>query len=246
MKPGKTCAPGALPPMEPVALLDDLGDVAMRGGRLGPGEVRRRRPTLRGSEVDPDDPARFHRRIGAGADLVREPQLLRLVHHVHTPAFDVELPAVVDAAEPALLVAPEEERGLPVRAPLVEDSDPPLRVTKRHQLLTEQLDAHGRAIGLGQLPRQERGDPVPPHRLAHGRATTDAGNSLVVFACQHAQALLALPILTDISHLVKTGSGLTILHFRLHGRPRHRRRVRGADHSGRDLPVHRPPSRAGG
>src|SRR5712691_11844528 len=109
----------ALETLEPVALLDDLGDVAMRGGRLGPGEVRRRRPALRGAEIGPDDPARFHRRIGASADLVREPQLFRLVHHVHAPAFDVELPAVVDAAEPALLIPPEEKGGLTVRAALV-------------------------------------------------------------------------------------------------------------------------------
>ena len=33
----------ALQPLQPVALLDHLGDVAVRGRRLGPGEVRRRR-----------------------------------------------------------------------------------------------------------------------------------------------------------------------------------------------------------
>src|SRR3989442_4315887 len=36
----------ALEALEPAALLDDLGDVAMRGGRLGPGEMRGGRPAL--------------------------------------------------------------------------------------------------------------------------------------------------------------------------------------------------------
>src|SRR5216110_1933234 len=76
---------------------------------------------------------------------------------------------------------------------LVEQPDAPPRVAKGHQLLAQQLDADGRAIRLGQLPAQKRRDPVPPHRLAHGGASADAGDSLVLVACQHAQALLALP-----------------------------------------------------
>ncbi len=165
----------------------------MRGWRLGPGEVRRRRATLRGPEESPDDPARFHRWEGPRADLVREAQLLRLIQHVHAAPVDVELPAVVDAAQSAVFVPPQEERGLPVRAALVEQPDAPPRVAKSHQLLAQQFHARGRAIGLGQLPRQERGDPVPPHCLAHGGTPADAGDSLVLVACQHAQALLAFP-----------------------------------------------------
>src|SRR5712664_1212709 len=80
--------------------------------------MRRRRPALRGPEEGPDDPARFHRRIGPSAYLVREAQLLRLIQHVHAAAVDVELPAVVDAAQSAVFVPPQEERGLPVRAAL--------------------------------------------------------------------------------------------------------------------------------
>ena len=67
---------------------------------------------------------------------------LRLVHHVHAAAVDVELPAVVDAAQPALLVAAEEERGAAVRAELVEQPDPALRVAEGHQVLAQQLHAH--------------------------------------------------------------------------------------------------------
>ncbi len=78
--------------------------------------------------------------------------------------------------------APEEERRLPVRAALVQEPDAPPRVAEGHQLLAEQLDTHGRAIGLGQLPGQEGGEPVVTHRLAHGRAAADAGDSLVLFA----------------------------------------------------------------
>ena len=182
----------ALEALQPVALLDDLGDVAVRGRRLRPREVRQRRPVLRRSEVGPDDAARLRRRVGRGADLVREAQLLRLVHHVHAAAVDVELPAVVDAAQAAVLVAAEEERHEPVRAVLVEEPDAAARVAEGDQLLAEQLDAHRRAVGPGQLPREERGDPVAPQRLAHRGAAADARHSLVVFACHHRVVLPAV------------------------------------------------------
>src|SRR5215831_8490821 len=138
----------ALEPLQPVALLDHLRDVAMRGRRLRPREVGRRRPSVGGAEVSPDDTARFHRGIAARSDLVRELELRGLVHHVDATAVHVELPAVVDAAEPTLLVPPEEERGLAMRAALVEEPDAAAGVTKGDQLLAEQLHAHGRTISL--------------------------------------------------------------------------------------------------
>src|SRR5262249_31318308 len=112
---------------------------------------------------------------------------------------DIELPSVVHAAQSALLVAAEEQRDQPVRTALVEQPDPPPRIAERHQLLAEQLDAHGRAIRLWQLPGKERWDPVPAHRFAHRRTAPDVGDSLVVFSCQHVRILLAGAAIADAS-----------------------------------------------
>src|SRR6266851_4896389 len=135
----------ALEALEPVGLLYDFRDVAMRRGRLGPGEARHRRAEVRESQISPDEAAHLDRWIGGGPDLVGEGQLLGLVHHLDALALDVELPPVVDAAEPALLVAAEEQGGLPVRAALGEEPDAAVGVAEGHQLLAQQLDAHGRA-----------------------------------------------------------------------------------------------------
>src|SRR5262249_12763797 len=110
-------------PLQPVALLDHLGNVAMRVRRLRPCDVRERRTPIGRAEVSPDDAPRLHRGIASRADLARELDLRGLVHHVYAAPFHVELPAVVDAPEPAVLVAPEEERGLAMRAALVEETD---------------------------------------------------------------------------------------------------------------------------
>ena len=118
-----------------------------------------------------------------------ERELFRLVHHVDTAAGDVELPAVIDAAQPALLVASEEERDAPVRAELVEESDAAVRVSKRHQVFAQELDAHGRTIGLRKLRREQRRDPVTAHGVSHRRSGTNAGDELVLFVCQHGALL---------------------------------------------------------
>ena len=97
----------AFQPLQPVALLDHLGDVAMGCRHLGPGEFRQRRDALGRAEIGPDDAAKLAGRIGCRADLVLEVVFRRLVHHVDATAVHVELPAVVDAAQPAFLVAAE-------------------------------------------------------------------------------------------------------------------------------------------
>src|SRR5437667_194173 len=84
--------------------------------RLRPGELGVRRLELRRPHVGPDEAAQLDRGIRRLADLVLEGELLRLVHHVHATAADVELPAVIDAPQPTLLVAAEEQRGASMRA----------------------------------------------------------------------------------------------------------------------------------
>ena len=96
-------------------------------------------------------PPSSHGRIGGDADLVLEVVLLRLVHHVDAGAGDVELPAVIDAAQAAFLVAPEVQRGATVRAEFVDQADAAFAVAERDQVLAEQADADRRTVGFGDL-----------------------------------------------------------------------------------------------
>ena len=80
--------------------------------------------------------------------------LARLIDAI---ALDVELPAVIDAAEPARLVAAEKQGRGAVWATLVEETDAALGVAERDQPLAQKLDADRHAVGLGQLVRGSAG-----------------------------------------------------------------------------------------
>jgi hypothetical protein len=174
--------------LQPVALLDDLGHVPMRLGRLGPGKFGGRRHALGRPQIGPYDPAQLDRRIGGDVDFVEEMVLGRLVHLVDAGAGDVKLPAVIDAAQPAFLVAAEKERGAAMRAIFVEEPDPPLAVAKGDEVLAQEPHPHRRSIGLGDLAREECRDPVAPHRVAHRAALPHPGDQLVFLARQHHQS----------------------------------------------------------
>src|SRR5262245_34853498 len=62
---------------------------------------------LSAGPISPDDAAQLAGRISGGADLVFELVIVRFIHHVDAVAFHVEFPAVIDAAQAALLVAAE-------------------------------------------------------------------------------------------------------------------------------------------
>ena len=109
--------------LEPVALLNDLGHVAMRLGHLRPGEIGQRRLQLRWSHVDPDNATDFHRWVGRGTDFILEMQFFGFVHHVDTAALNVELPAVVDTAQATLFIAAKKQRYAPMRTVLIEQPD---------------------------------------------------------------------------------------------------------------------------
>jgi hypothetical protein len=88
---------------------------------------------------------------------------------------------VINAANTALLVTPEVEGGAAVRAVSLDDPDFVIRVAKGDQILTEQAQAHGWAIRLGQLAGQHRGQPESPKQLAHGCSRPDTTREFVIF-----------------------------------------------------------------
>ena len=98
---------------------------------------------------------------------------------------DVELPPVVGAAQPALLVPPVEQRRAPVRATLPDQADRPARVAEGDQVLAQQPDPARRPVGLADLRRQAGRDPVAAQQVPHRRPRADPGEDLVVFGRQH-------------------------------------------------------------
>jgi hypothetical protein len=127
----------AFEPLQPVGLLDHLGDVTVAGGHLGPGELgqgwlQRGRP-----HVCPDDSPQLDHGVGGSADLVRKAELFRLVHHVHALAGRVELPPVIHAAQSAVLVSAEEQGCPSVWTVLVEQAELATRVPEGDEILAE-------------------------------------------------------------------------------------------------------------
>src|SRR4029077_2260276 len=169
--------------LQPVALLPYLRYVAVGLGNLRPLEGRRRRHLVTRPHKGPDDPAHLGRRIGRQADFVAE--RLRLVHLFDAGSVDVELPAVINAAQAGFLVASEPERSAAMRAEFIDQPDPALAVAKSHELLAEQLHAHRRAVRLRHFARHQGRYPIPPHYVAHRGARSYPRYQLVLFACQH-------------------------------------------------------------
>ena len=153
-----------------VALNEECPDLAV--GNVQNLESRQRRRFGARPHIDPDQPGAFDRPVRLGADLVLEVLMRRHVRHVEAVAGHVEFPAVIDAADPALLVAAQEQRRAAVRAAMIHDADPALAVAKGDQLLAEQHQAKRRAAALN-LGGHQRGDPVFPHQLTHDGAGPD-------------------------------------------------------------------------
>ena len=168
-----------VPLLLPAVLRRQRGPFELGQGRL---------PVLR-PHIGPDIAAPLGGRIGFGPHLAPEVGLGRLVRHLDAVAVHVELPAVIDAAQAALLVAGEMERGAPVRAFLVEDADPPFRIPERDKVLAQQPQAHRVAIGPRQFLRDHGRNPEPAEQLAHRRAGADPAQQFVVFRFQHRERL---------------------------------------------------------
>ena len=130
-------------------------------------------------------------------DLLRHAAFGGLRHHLQHVALDVHLPAVVEAAQAALLVAPEHERRATVRAILAEHADAPVAVAKDDEVLAEHPRAHGLAVGFAHFLDEADGLPMPAHELPHRRVAFDTAQQLVLFPSQHDDLLVGSIEITD-------------------------------------------------
>ena len=83
---------------------------------------QRRRHGAR-SHVSPDDAVALNAWVGNRTHLVLEIAFRRLRRHIDAGAGDVELPAVVNAAQSFLFVAPEKHRGASMRATVLNNAN---------------------------------------------------------------------------------------------------------------------------
>jgi len=82
-------------------------------------------------------------------------------------AFDVVLPAMINAPQTALFVTTVKQRSPSMATVLVQQADSPLSVTKSDEVLAEKAHAHGRAIRIGNFLRQQRRNPIAPEQTTH-------------------------------------------------------------------------------
>jgi hypothetical protein len=118
-------------------------------------------------------------------DPVRDEAVFGFGRHLHHVAVHVKLPAVIEAAQPALLVAREHQRRASVRAIFVEYADAAFAVAEYNEILAEQAHLDRRAVGLGHFLGQAGRDPVAAHDLAHRRVALDAAQQVVFLGRHH-------------------------------------------------------------
>ena len=129
------------------------------------------------AHIDPDHAGPFGHLVGLGLHLLLEVLFRRQVRHVEAVAVGIEFPAVIDAADAALLVAAIEQRRTAMRAAMVHHTDAAGVVAERDQLLAEQHQPQRIAAG-GDLGGLRGRQPVLPHQIAHHRAGADPGELL--------------------------------------------------------------------
>src|SRR5215207_6141937 len=96
------------------------------------------------THIGPHHAATLETRIRFGFDARLKVVIARLARKVDAVTFDVELPAVIDAAQPGLLIASQEQRRRAVRALLTEETDAALAVAEHDQPFAHELDPYRR------------------------------------------------------------------------------------------------------
>ena len=106
---------------------------------------------FRGPHIGPDETAAFARRIGFLLAIEFQPAAFGLAGLIQDVALNVEFPAVIEAAQAALLIASEGERSAAVHAAFGEYAEPPLRVAEDDEVFAQHAGADRRAVGFGDF-----------------------------------------------------------------------------------------------
>jgi hypothetical protein len=176
---------GALEDLGPVGLDVHLHDRDMGLGRgRERGALERRHPLPR-SHPRPDETTRFVARIGDVLHFLAEIACRGLGRHLQDVAGHVHFPAVVQAAQPALLVAPQREGRAAMGTALVQHAEASLAVAEHHQVLAEDARVHRRAVVLLHLLGKAHRHPVAAEDAPHHGIALDAAQQVVVLGGEH-------------------------------------------------------------
>src|SRR5262249_32988563 len=159
--------------LEPVALLDSLGDQGVRLRQERPLELRERRWRA-GAPVGEDDAAALLARIGDVAHPGGEARLGRRVWGGATARRGSALPAGIGGGHARVLHRPEVERGAPMRAELADEPRASALAAEDDERLAEQAHALDAAARF-DLAGLHDGNPVAAEEGAHHRAGTRPG-----------------------------------------------------------------------
>ena len=113
----------------------------------------------------------------------------RLGRHLDDVAFNVHLPAVIEAAQAVLLVAAVRQRCAAMRAMQIERAQAPGRIAKHDEVFAEQANAQRRAVRLFHFLGEARGQPIATHHPPHRRIAFDATEQVVFFSGHHRRTL---------------------------------------------------------
>ena len=105
----------------------------------------------------------------------------RFARRLEAIAVDIEFPAVINAAQTAVLVATEEQRRAPMRAIGIHQPDAAIGIAKRDQILGHQPNSHRRAVAVGEFGREQRRLPESSQHFAGGLAAADPHETFVLF-----------------------------------------------------------------
>src|SRR6185437_779401 len=137
--------------LQPVALLNADRDVHLLLWDHVPLEVRQwRKIGLVRAHIGPDHSVTLLAGISLDPNTFLEAAANRLARHIRYGTGHIELPAVINASQSAILVARENQWGAPVRTCLVNQADAAFRIPESNQVFPEQPDTLRLAVN-GQI-----------------------------------------------------------------------------------------------
>ena len=126
----------ALETLKPVAVEGDVvhrlaGVIAFR--ELVAGE---KRLFVSRTEIDPEQSARLAYRIDGRSHLLAD-RCLRMVWCFQDRSVGCEFPAVIEATKPVAFAAAEGQRGAAMHAVLIEESESPILIAPKDEILAD-------------------------------------------------------------------------------------------------------------
>jgi hypothetical protein len=164
----------------------DVAVIALAHDRLD--FRQRRRVVLPLTEIGKDQPPGFTGFVGHGRSARRILRLVFQVRLVETFAVHIEFPAVISAANAAMLITSEEQRGTAVRTAVIHHPHAPFGVAEPDQFFAEDHQPHRIAIG-NQFGRHANGNPELTEEFPHQRAFAHPAKVDIFFCGDHALLL---------------------------------------------------------